>query len=197
VLTAAEREAIAELWSEKLAQDARGLPQSQRHRNLEPPSAEFVCALAAGIGARRLLEIGSSSGLSTIALAAAARQTGGRLVSIEIEPTRQSLATSRLAKLGLGGWVDYVLADAGDVLARYDALEFVLVDCEKDDYQRFVAQLHLAAGAVVVADNILSHGLTSYVESVRTYAGVESVTLPIGKGLEVSRFRDGAAGRRS
>ncbi len=59
--------------------------------------------------------------------------------------------------------------------------------------QRFVAQLHLAAGAVVVADNILSHGLTSYVESVRAYAGVESVTLPIGKGLEVSRFRDGAA----
>ena len=133
MLTAAEREAIAELWSEKLAQDARGLPQSQRHRNLEPPSAEFVCALAAGIGARRLLEIGGSSGLSTIALAAAARQTGGRLVSIEIEPTRQSLATSRLAKLGLGGWVDFVLADAGDVLARYDALEFVLVDCEKDD----------------------------------------------------------------
>jgi predicted O-methyltransferase YrrM len=197
VLTAAEREAIAELWSEKLAQDARGLPQSQRHRNLEPPSAEFVCALAAGIGARRLLEIGGSSGLSTIALAAAARQTGGRLVSIEIEPTRQSLATSRLAKLGLGGWVEFVPADAGDVLARYDALEFVLVDCEKDDYQRFVAQLHLASGAVVVADNILSHGLTSYVECVRAYAGVESVTLPIGKGLEVSRFRDGAAGRRS
>ena len=197
MLTAAEREAIAELWSEKLTQDARGLPQSQRHRNLEPPSAEFVCALAAGIGARRLLEIGGSSGLSTIALAAAARQTGGLLVSIEIEPTRQSLATSRLAKLGLGGWVEFVLADAGDVLARYDALEFVLVDCEKDDYERFVAQLHLAAGAVVVADNILSHGLTSYVESVRAYAGVESVTLPIGKGLEVSRFRDGAAGRRS
>jgi len=97
----------------------------------------------------------------------------------------------------LGRWVDFVLADAGDVLARYDALEFVLVDCEKDDYQRFVAQLHLAAGAVVVADNILSHGLTSYVESVRAYAGVESVTLPIGKGLEVSRFRDGAAGLTS
>jgi predicted O-methyltransferase YrrM len=197
VLTAAEREAIAELWSEKLDQDARGLPQSQRHRNLEPPSAEFVCALAAGIGARRLLEIGGSSGLSTIALAAAARLTGGRLVSIEIEPTRQSLATLRLAKLGLDGWVEFVRADAGDVLARYDALEFVLVDCEKDDYQRFVAQLHLAPGAVVVADNILSHGLTSYVEFVRAYAGVESVTLPIGKGLEVSRFRDGAAGRRS
>jgi predicted O-methyltransferase YrrM len=197
VLTAADREAIAALWSEKLAQDARGLPQSQRHRNLEPPSAEYVCALAAGIGARRLLEIGGSTGISTIALAAAARHTRGRLVSIEVEPRRQSLAVSRLAELGLSGWVDFVLADAGDVLAQYDALEFVLLDCEKDDYERFLAQLRLAVGAVVVADNILSHGLRGYVATVRAYSGVESMTLPIGKGLEVSRFRDGAAGRRS
>jgi predicted O-methyltransferase YrrM len=197
VLTAAEREAIAELWSEKLSQDARGLPQSQRHRNLEPPSAEFVCALAAGIGARRLLEIGGSSGLSTIALAAAARQTGGRLVSLEIEPSRQSLAAARLGALGLGGWVDFVLGDAGDVLGKYDALDFVLLDCEKDDYERFLSQLRLASGAVVVADNILSHGLTGYVAAVRAYSGVESMTLAIGKGLEVSLFRDGAAGRKS
>jgi len=83
VLTASEREAIARLWSEKLSQDARGLPQSERHRNLEPPSAEFICALAEGSRAQRLLEVGGSSGLSTIALAAAARQTGGRLVFLE------------------------------------------------------------------------------------------------------------------
>lgn len=197
MLTAAEREAIAELWSEKLAQDARGLPQSQRHRNLEPTSAEFVCSLAAGMGAKRLLEIGGSSGLSTIALAAAARQTEGRLVSIEAEPTRQSLAASRLAKLGLGAFVDFVLADARDVLAQYDALEFVLLDCEKDDYVEFLAELRLASGAVVVADNILSHGLSGYVAAARAYPGVESMTLPIGKGLEVSRFKDGAPGRRS
>jgi predicted O-methyltransferase YrrM len=192
MLTAAEREAIAELWAEKLAQDALGLPQPQRHRNLEPPSAEFVCALAAGIGAKRLLEIGGSSGLSTIALAVAARQTGGRLVSIEVEPKRQSLAASRLTALSLAGWVDLVLADAADVLAQYEALDFVLVDCEKDDYERFLAQLNLADGAVVVADNVVSHGLTRYVTTVRAYPGVESMTLSIGKGLEVSRFRDGS-----
>ena len=88
----AERSEIARLWERKLDQDARGLPQAERHRNLEPPSAEFICALAAGVGARRILEIGGSSGISTIALAAAARHTGGRLVSIEIEPPRQAQA---------------------------------------------------------------------------------------------------------
>ncbi len=183
-----EREAIAALWAEKLSQDARGLPKQERHRNLEPSSAEFVCALAAGCGARRLLEIGGSTGLSTIALAAAARHTGGRLVSIEIEPRRQQQARDRLAALGLAEFVEFTLGDAGEVLGRYQDLDFVLIDCEKDDYVRFLAMLRLAPGAVVVADNILSHGLSDYVRAVRGYPGVESVTLPIGKGLEVSRF---------
>lgn len=195
MLTPSEREAIATLWSEKLSQDARGLPKSERHRNLEPPSAEFICALAAGCGARRLLEVGGSTGLSTIALAAAARHTLGRLVSIEIEAARQALARQRLVDLGLAGHVDFVLADAAQVLSHYDALQFVLIDCEKDDYVRFLKLLRLAPGAVVVADNILSHDLGQYVKAVRSYPGVESVTLAIGKGLEVSRFATGSLGQ--
>jgi predicted O-methyltransferase YrrM len=188
-----EREAIARLWAAKLDQDARGLQQKERHRNLEPDSAEFVCALAAGLRAKALLEIGGSSGLSTIALAAAARQTGGRLVSIEVEPVRQAEARRTIEALGLSSGVEFVLADAATVLERYDGLQFVLIDCEKEDYPRFLGMLRLAPGAVVVADNILSHGLWDYVRHVRSLPGVESVTLPIGKGLEVSRF----AGKRS
>jgi predicted O-methyltransferase YrrM len=188
VLNEREREAIARLWAEKLAQDARGLRQEERHRNLEPDSAEFVCALAAGLRAEALLEIGGSSGLSTIALAAAARQTGGRLVSIEIEPGRQAEARRTIGALGLLGRVEFVLADAATVLGRYHGLQFALIDCEKEDYVRFLGLLQLAPGAVVVADNILSHGLWDYVRHVRSLPGVESVTLPIGKGLEVSRF---------
>jgi len=95
-----ERAAIDGLWTVKISQDARELPQAQRCRNLEPDSAEFICALAAGCRATSLLEIGGSSGISTIALAAAARQTNGRLVSIEIEPARQAESKRTLADLG-------------------------------------------------------------------------------------------------
>ncbi len=182
-----ERAAIDALWTVKISQDARDLPQAQRCRNLEPDSAEFICALAAGIRATRLLEIGGSSGISTIALAAAARQTGGRLVSIEIEPARQTESRHTLTELGLADYVDYVLADAGAVLDRHTDLQFVLIDCEKDDYIRFFDALRLAPGAVVVADNILSHALWDYVGHVRAVPGVQSLTLPVGKGLEVSR----------
>jgi predicted O-methyltransferase YrrM len=183
-----ERAAIDALWTVKISQDARDLPQAQRCRNLEPDSAEFICALAAGIRATRMLEIGGSSGISTIALAAAARQTGGRLVSLEIEPERQAESKRTLADLGLDGYVDYVLADAGTVLGRYADLQFVLIDCEKDDYVRFFDQLRLAPGAVVVADNILSHDLRDYVAHVRARPGIHSVTLPVGKGLDVCRL---------
>lgn len=188
VLTEPERAVIARLWARKLDQDARGLPQAQRHRNLEPDSAELIAALAAGLGARRLVEVGGSSGLSTIALAAAARRTGGRLLSIEIEPTRQAEARETIRSLGLADYVEFVLDDAANVLPGRRDLEFVLIDCEKEDYVRFFDLLHLAPGAVVVADNILSHRLTEYVAHVRARPGAESVTLPVGKGLELTRL---------
>ena len=62
MLGEAERTAIAQLWSRKLDQDARGLPQAARHRNLESQSAGFLAALAAGGRAKRLVEVGGSSG---------------------------------------------------------------------------------------------------------------------------------------
>ncbi len=179
---------VERLWQRKLAQDAAGLAQSERHRNLEPPSAEFIYSLAAGIGARSLIEIGGSSGISTIALASAARSTGGRLTSVEIEPRRQTEARRTLAALALDGYVDFVLADAASVLPSAGPFDFALIDCEKEDYIRFFDMLRMSAGAVVVADNIVSHGLANYVGHVRSWPGVESITLPIGKGLEVTRF---------
>jgi predicted O-methyltransferase YrrM len=187
MLTDRDRTEIARLWSRKLDQDARKLPQAERHRNLEPDSAELLCSLAAGLHARRAVEIGGSSGISTIALAAAMRATDGRLVSIEIEAARQAESRDTLERLGLARFVHYRLADAATVLPTLEPQAFALIDCEKDDYVRFFDMLRLEPGGVVVADNILSHGLTEYVAHVRRRPGVESVTLSVGKGLEVTR----------
>lgn len=189
MLTDRERAEITRLWTRKLDQDARGLPQGERHRNLEPDAAELVCVLAAGAHAKRIVEIGGSSGISTIALAAASRATGGRLTSIEIEPLRQAESKQTLAALGLADHVDYRLADAAVVLPELPDVDLALIDCEKDDYIRFFDLLRLVPGAIVVADNILSHGLTDYVAHVRGQPRTESITLPVGKGLEITRVR--------
>lgn len=186
-----QQAAIDRLWRRKLEQDATRTPQAERHRNLEPDSALLLCALATALGAKRLMEIGGSSGLSTIALAEAARRTGGRLASIEIEPRRQEEARRTLQDLGLAAHVDFMLGDAASLLPGVGEKDFVLIDCEKDDYPRFLDALKLRPGGVVAADNILSHDLADYVRHVRSRPGVESVTLPVGKGLEISRFTRG------
>jgi predicted O-methyltransferase YrrM len=186
-----ERLAIRRLWARKLEQDARQLPRTERHRNLEPAAAEFVTALASGLGATRLLEIGGSSGISTIALASAARATEGKLFSIEVEAVRQAEARQTIESLGLAEYVEFVLGDAADFLTTLGEMSFVLIDCEKEDYIRFFDMLVLGPGAVVVADNIVSHDLSDYVDHVRSRAGTESMTVPIGKGLEVTRVTGG------
>jgi predicted O-methyltransferase YrrM len=186
-----ERLAIRRLWARKLEQDARQLPRTERHRNLEPAAAEFVTALASGLGATRLLEIGGSSGISTIALASAARATEGKLFSIEVEAVRQAEARQTIESLGLAEYVEFVLGDAADFLTTLGEMSFVLIDCEKEDYIRFFDMLVLSPGAVVVADNIVSHDLSDYVDHVRSRAGTESMTVPIGKGLEVTRVTGG------
>jgi predicted O-methyltransferase YrrM len=184
-----EREEIDRLWARKLRQDAEGISQPDRHRNLEPVSAEFLCALAAGVDAKNTLEIGGSSGISTIALATAARAVAGHVISIEIEPQRQQEARETLSKLGLASYVDFVLADAATILPTLGEVQLALIDCEKEDYVRFFDLLPVAAGGVVVADNIISHDLADYVSHVRSRSKVESITLPIGQGLEITRFR--------
>src|SRR5215472_15373196 len=188
LLGESERITIARLWQRKLDQDAKGLPQAESHRNLEPPSAEFLCALAAGVGARRMVEIGGSSGISTIALAAAARETQGRLTSIEIEPSRQAESRETLTRLGLDKFVDYLCDDARNILPSLGEVDFALIDCEKEDYIPFFDLLKIAPGGIAVADNILSHALSDYVAHVRSRTGIESVTLSVGKGLEVTRL---------
>jgi caffeoyl-CoA O-methyltransferase len=81
------------------------------------------------------------------------------------------------------------LGDAGRILPELTGeFDLVFIDCEKEDYVRFFDGLHMAKGGIVVADNILSHSLFEYAGHVRSLKNVESITLPVGKGLEVTRF---------
>ncbi|MHB1743920.1 MAG: O-methyltransferase [Acidobacteriaceae bacterium] len=187
MLSENHRVEIQRLWARKVQQDATDVPFAERHRNLEPASAEFLSALIFGVGAKKIVEIGGSSGISTIALATAAQQTQGRVISLEIEPVRQSESKETIARLGLSDFVDFRLGDAARTLPQLNDVEFALIDCEKDDYIRFFDMLCLRPGAVVVADNVLSHQLTEYVAHVRSQPGSTSVTLPIGQGLELTR----------
>jgi predicted O-methyltransferase YrrM len=148
-------------------------------------------------GARRILEVGSSYGYSTIWLAEAARAVGGKVISLELRAAKTEYARAQLARAQLEGLVEFRVGDALASLAQLPGpFDFVLLDLWKDKYIAVFELLYpkLASGAIIVADNMLqpesarSHA-EAYRERVRAAADISSVLLAIGNGLEVSRFR--------
>jgi predicted O-methyltransferase YrrM len=146
---------------------------------------------------RRILEVGSSYGYSTIWLAEAARAIGGKVTSLELRAAKADYARSQLARVGLEGSVEFRIGDALESLEQLPGpFDFVLIDLWKDLYVPVFERLHpkLAPGAIIVADNMLhpenvrAHA-HAYRERVRAAPGMTSVLLTVGNGLELSRYR--------
>jgi predicted O-methyltransferase YrrM len=146
---------------------------------------------------RRILEVGSSYGYSTLWLADAARAVKGRVTSLELQAPKTEYARERLARAGLAEFVQFRVDDA---LASLQALpgpfDFALIDLWKDLYVPVFDLLYpkLAPGAIVVADNMLYPEMVrrdaqAYRARVHAAADMSSVLLAVGNGLEVSRYR--------
>lgn len=136
------------------AQEAAGLPAIE----VAPVNGKLLHLLARIAGARRILEIGTLGGYSTIWLARAAGE-GGRVVSIEAEPVNAAVARSNLERAGVADRVEVREGRAADVLptlADEAPFDLVFIDADK---QSNVVYLDWAArlgreGTVVVVDNI-------------------------------------------
>jgi len=150
-----------------------------------------------GANARRILEVGSSYGYSTVWLAEAARAIDGRVISLELRAAKTEYARAQLERVQLEGCVEFRVGDAlASLAALAGPFDFVLLDLWKDMYVPVFERLYpkLAAGAVIVADNMLqpesarAHAL-AYRERVRAAPEMSSVLLEVGNGLEISRYR--------
>ncbi len=150
----------------------------------------FITAKA--IRAQTIVEFGTSFGISTIYLGAAARANNGRVIGTEREPAKVKAARANVADAGLAQFVDILEGDAMKTLASLDAtIDFLLLDGWKDIYLPMIKMLtpKMRAGAVVLADNIFTFKKTlrPYVAHMQDRAnGFESVTLPLGHGMEYS-----------
>jgi len=185
------RAVLARLEAEDADERARGLPPEQRSRQVAPTTGRFLFALAAPQTDCEILEIGGSRGYSSIWLAAGARHLGGRVLSLERDPERAESWRRNVAEAGLDGWADLVEGDAFESLAVIDdVFDLVFVDAEKDDYERLFALARglVEPGAVIVADNVLSHAdvLGAYSQARQSDSTLASVTVPLDRGLELS-----------
>ncbi|HEM7879135.1 O-methyltransferase [Burkholderia contaminans] len=142
------------------ASDAAGLPAI----NVAPNQGKLLQLLATIRGARRILEVGTLGGYSTIWLARAL-PPGGTLVTLELNPDHAKVATQNIARAGFAEVVTVVVGSAKDSLARLvDAgetpFDFIFIDADKDNNPVYLdAALKLSRpGTVIVVDNVVRGG---------------------------------------
>jgi hypothetical protein len=80
-----------------------GHPSRKRLRAITPDVGQLLLTLALAVDARRIVEVGTSSGYSTLWLALAAQRNGGRVTTFEIDPAKVALATSTFSEAGVAG----------------------------------------------------------------------------------------------
>jgi predicted O-methyltransferase YrrM len=138
-----------------------------------------------------VVEFGTSYGISTTYLAAAVADNGaGRVYGTELSATKIAAARANLAEAGLGEHVTILAGDARETLASVPGpIGFVLLDGWKDLCLPVLRSLEprLAAGALVVADDVTMSSMAGYLEYVRDPAnGYVTVEFPVEDGMEIS-----------
>jgi predicted O-methyltransferase YrrM len=187
----ARRRFAQELYAAGRAHDQAREDRLERLRNLEPATAELLAVLVRATRARRILELGTSNGYSTIWLADAAQATDGRVTSVDLDPARTSLARENLHQAGLAAFVELRTEDAAKTLAAGgDAeWEFVFLDSERPAYPSYVPDLLrvLRPGGLLAVDNVLSHEheLVEFTALIEAQPLTQTV-VPVGAGLRLA-----------
>jgi predicted O-methyltransferase YrrM len=182
---------LAHLESENAAERERGIPAEERSRQIARTTGQFLFALVTPMNDCGVLEIGGSRGYSTIWLAAGVRYFSGRVVSLENDPAKIEAWRRNVTKAGLDEWADLVEGDAFQTLPTIqDIFDVVFLDAEKGDYEVLfgLARDKVEPGAVIVADNVLSHEETlgAYSRARQADPTLVSTTVPLDRGLEIS-----------
>jgi predicted O-methyltransferase YrrM len=185
------RAVLARLEAEDADERARGVAREQRARQVAPTTGQFLFALVSPQTDCEVLEIGGSRGYSSIWLAAGVRILGGRLLSLESDPAKAKAWRANVEEAGVADWADLIEGDAFETLPPIDdVFDVVFLDAEKEQYERLLTEARpkLEPGAVVIADNVLSHEETlgAYSRARQDDPSLESVTVPLDRGLELS-----------
>lgn len=141
------------------------------------------------------LEIGTSTGHSTIWIAWALSKTGGKLITIEIDERRHKEAIENLKAVGLEAYVDARLADAHELVKQLNGpFDFVFSDADKGWYTQYFKDLQskISVGGCFTAHNVNNNfsGIDDFMEYVRAQKNFEtSITGSRGEGVSVSYRR--------
>ena len=179
---------LAELEELGRTNDSSTTERPRRMLNITRDSGEFLAVLVRATLARRVLEIGTSNGYSTLWLASSVRAIGGTVTTVECSDYKVGLARATFARSGLARYVSLVHDDAGRVLRRAPdgAFDLVFLDSERPEYPGWWPDLRraLRPGGLLVVDNATSHPAEMAPFVALVSADVDFVTslVPVGNG---------------
>lgn len=158
---------------------------------VDPDSAKFLSILAISNKAKLIVEVGSGVGYSTLWLAYAASLTGGKVITCEIDPATVEQTRANLAKANLAQHVEILVGDAREVLRqRSEPVDLLFIDGDFGQYETYfdVVYKRMKVGSMVVADKVIAHenDLADYTTYVQNHPNLESITVPLGAGVEVT-----------
>jgi predicted O-methyltransferase YrrM len=178
------------------ANDRSTNERPRRMLNITRETGEFLSVLVRATVARRVLEIGTSNGYSTLWLAEAARAIDGAITTVEFSDYKLGLASANFQRSGLASFITLVHDDAGRLLQRsaQSAFDFVFLDSERSEYPGWWPQLRrvLRPGGLLVVDNAISHAgeMVPFVALLKADPLFATSLVPVGNGefLAVKAF---------
>ena len=180
---------IADLYDEFKQHDARQSDRLRRYRNIEAESAKLLGMLVRTQQSKQILEIGTSTGYSTLWLAEAAKSVGGKVQTLEINAFRSAQAKKYAEEFGLESFIDFWVGDASDYLAQAtESYDLILLDAELGCYVSYwndLKRLLQFSGNTLIVDNVISHAaeVKDFLELIKADENYMSTILPVGAGL--------------
>ncbi|MEU5549556.1 MULTISPECIES: O-methyltransferase [unclassified Micromonospora] len=186
-----------------LAEETLALLPEHASMQVAPEQAAFLTFLTRLLGVRNAVEVGTFTGLSSLAIARGLTD-GGRLTCFDISEEYTGIARRYWARAGVDDRVELRIGPAGETLRelpqeRY--LDFAFIDADKTSYPLYWDELvpRMRPGGVIAVDNVLRHGrvvapeseadraIAAFNDDVLADVRVDAVMLPIADGLTLAR----------
>lgn len=186
---------VNELYQGFIKFDSTQVDRLNRYRNIEPESALYLAMQIRIQQSKRILEIGTSTGYSTLWLANAAQETDGQITTLEIDALRTAQAKKYAEELNLDHVIDFIVTDAQDFLQHSsEVYDFILLDAERNAYLNYWVYLQKMInpkGGVLIVDNVISHAseVKAFIQQVKQDGRFMTTTLSLGAGLFLVMFK--------
>jgi predicted O-methyltransferase YrrM len=173
------------------------MDRNQREGNMNVPVVDgrFLRLLAESLGAKHIVEIGTSNGYSGIWQCLALKTTGGKLTTFEIDGGRAAMARQNFKKAGVDDIVALIEGDAHEkVVDVAGPIDMVFIDADKEGYTDYLTKLlpKVRPGGLVIAHNITPRMADpKYLEAITTDPDLETIFYTDGGGISVTLKKRG------